>query len=247
VTADRPGRRVALSVQGGFHGTKARGTLEALVVLDLTLIALAITLEPVPVLAFILVLAGDRGLFKGLAFILAWLACLVLVIVVATTITGGKPPRSNTSSSVAVLSVKLVIGVGLIVYGERKRRRLRRPRPARSSPAWMARLDGASVWTAAGMAVLLQPWGLVAAGAATVTEAHLSSVADYLVLCGFCLLATASLLVMELWTVFAPERASRAFTAMRSWIERHQDEAIVLLSLLVGLWLVGKSLSQLVS
>ncbi|SEL51361.1 GAP family protein [Streptacidiphilus jiangxiensis] len=216
-------------------------------VLDLTLIGLAITLEPVPVLAFILVLAGDRGLLKGLAFILAWLACLVLVIVVVTTITGGKPLKPHTSPSVAAVAVKLAIGVGLVVYGERRRRRLRRPRPARSSPAWMARLDRASVWTAAGMAVLLQPWGLVAAGAATVTEAHLSGLADYLVLCGFCLLATASLLVMELWTVFAPERSSRAFTALRTWIEGHQEQAIVLLSLLVGLWLVGKSISELAS
>ncbi|MEY9874735.1 hypothetical protein ABH931_004235 [Streptacidiphilus sp. MAP12-33] len=216
-------------------------------ILDLTLIGLAVTLQPVPVLGFILVLVGDRGVLKGLSFILAWLACLVLVMVAVTVLTGGKPLRPHSTPSAAALAVKLAIGVGLILFGERRRRRLRRTRTTPRPPAWMARLDRVSLWTAAGMGVLLQPWPLVAAGAATVTEAHLSSLASYLLLCGFCLLATGSLLVMELYAVLAPERASAAFTALRGWIERHQDQAIVLLSLAVGLWLVGKSVYQLVT
>ena len=49
-------------------------------VLDLLLIGLAITLEPFPLTAFILVLSAEKGTWKGLAFILGWLACLVVVI-----------------------------------------------------------------------------------------------------------------------------------------------------------------------
>ena len=43
-------------------------------VLDLLLIGLAITLEPFPVTAFILILSAQKGTIKGLAFILGWLA-----------------------------------------------------------------------------------------------------------------------------------------------------------------------------
>ena len=49
-------------------------------VLDLLLIGLGITLEPFPLMAFILVLSARKGIWKGLAFILGWLACLVAVI-----------------------------------------------------------------------------------------------------------------------------------------------------------------------
>ena len=80
-----------------------------------------------------------------------------------------------------------------------------------------------------------------------VTEAHLSSLAAYLLLSYFCILATASLLAMELYTVFAPDRAARFLHGLRTWLQRHQDQAIVLLSLLLGLWLVGKSIYQLVN
>ncbi len=47
-------------------------------VLDLVIIGLAITLEPLTLVAFILMLAAQKGTWKGLAFILGWLACLVV-------------------------------------------------------------------------------------------------------------------------------------------------------------------------
>ena len=44
----------------------------------------------------------------------------------------------------------------------------------------MARLDQLSLLGAAGLAAFLQPWTLVAAGAATITEAKLGAAYRYL-------------------------------------------------------------------
>ncbi len=212
-------------------------------VFDLLLIGLAITLEPVPVTAFILLLSADRGVRKGLAFVLAWLACLVLVLAMVISVTGGKPPEAESAPSTAALAVKIALGVGLVAYGEHRRRRLGRPR---KPPAWTTRLNRVSVWTAAGLAVLVQPWGLVAAGCATVVDADMSQATTYLALVGFCLLASASLLAMQIHATFWPEAAQERLGRIRTWMEDHQDQTIVALSLLVGLWLVGKSIAQLV-
>ena len=46
----------------------------------LLLVALGVTLEPLPIVAFILLLSAERGIVKGLGFILGWVACLVVVI-----------------------------------------------------------------------------------------------------------------------------------------------------------------------
>ena len=62
-------------------------------VLDLVIIGLAIALEPLTIVAFILILSAERGVRKGLAFILGWTACLVAVIAAVVLITGGKPRR----------------------------------------------------------------------------------------------------------------------------------------------------------
>jgi hypothetical protein len=214
------------------------------VVLDLLLIGLAITLEPFPLTAFILLLSADKGVWKGLAFILGWLACLVAVIVAVFLLTGNSPPRPQTTPSTAVLAIKLALGVGLILVAERQRRRLGRPR---KRPGWMARLDKLSLWSAAALAAFLQPWALVAAGAATVSGAKLASVGSYLALAGFCLLATSSVLYLELYVTFAGDRAGTRLQGLRDWLESHQDQVIIAVCLLLGLWLAGKSLYLLVT
>jgi hypothetical protein len=214
------------------------------VVLDLVLIGLGITLEPFPLIAFLLILSAEKGTRKGLAFILGWLACLVVVIAAVLLLTGGKPPQPSTAPSTAALAVKLALGIVLILYAVRQRQRMGRPR---KPPAWMARLDGLSVWAAAGLAVFLQPWTLVAAGAATITAAKLSGVADYLALLLFCLLATSSFLYLELSAVFRPVAADALMKKLRNWLDMHQEQVIIVISLLLGFWLAGKSLYLLVT
>jgi threonine/homoserine/homoserine lactone efflux protein len=208
------------------------------------LIGLGITLEPFPLTAFILVLSAEKGIWKGLAFILGWLACLVTVIAAVIVATGNNPPAPQTVPSDAALAVKLAVGVVLILIAVRQRRRMGRPR---KPPAWMARLDRLSLLGAAGLAAFLQPWTLVAAGAATITEAKLGTEGSYLVLILFCLLATSSFLYLELYATFASGKAAARLERMRKWLDSHQDQVVIAICLLLGFWLAGKSIYLLVS
>ena len=207
-------------------------------VIDLVLIGLGITLEPFPLTAFILVLGAERGIIKGLAYILGWLACLVAVTAGVLLLTNGEPVQQATAPSTAALAVKLAAGLVLIGIAVRQWRRRGRPR---KPPAWAARLDRMSLWAAAGLAAFLQPWVLVGAGAATICSASLSTAGDYLALVVFFLLATSSYLTMELYATFAPAAAGARLRQLRAWMDTHRDPVIVALSLLLGLWLVGKS------
>ncbi len=111
----------------------------------------------------------------------------------------------------------------------------------------MARLDRLSPWAAAGLAAFLQPWVLVGAGAATVVQARLATAGSYLALTAFCLLATSSFLFLQLHVTFAPGQARVRPGRLRRWLESHQDQVIIVVSLLICLWLMGKSLYLLVS
>jgi Sap-like sulfolipid-1-addressing protein len=172
------------------------------------------------------------------------MACLVAVITAVLLLTGGKPPQPHTAPSTAAQAVKALLGAVLIWVAFRQRRRMGRPK---KQPAWMAHLDRLSLWSAAGLGVVLQPWGLVGAGAATVVQAKLSTAGDWLALVLFCLLATSSLLAAELYTVFASEAASTRLARVQKWIDAHTDQAIVVLSLVVGGWLLGNSIYVIVS
>lgn len=216
-------------------------------ILDLVLIALVITLEPIPLTAFILVLMSRGGVRKGAAFIFGWLLSLAVVIALTVLLTGNKPPAPSTAPSLAAIAVKILIGVALVVIAIRRRARLGRPKKPKKTPKWQTGIDNMSPWVVVGLAPLVQPWGLVAAGVATITEAKLSSLQSYIAVFLFCVVATGVYLVMEIYAGFRPERAQDILNGVRTWIDTHTDQVIIIVSLGLGLWLVGKSIYVLVT
>ena len=144
-------------------------------VLSLMLIGLAVTLDPLPLSAFLVVLPSRRGVRKGAAFVFGWLVSLAIVVTVTVLATGNNPPKPATAPSLAALAVKIVLGVVLVRIAVRHIRARGRPKPPRKPPKWQAQVDSMSPWFALALAPTLQPWVLIGAGAATVVEAKLSS------------------------------------------------------------------------
>ncbi len=216
-------------------------------ILDLLLIGLVITLEPIALTAFLLILLSKSGTRKGAAFIFGWLLSLAAVVAITVLVTGNKPPQPNTAPSLAALAAKIAIGVALVLIAVRQRRRMGKPRPPKKPPKWQAGLDNMSPWYAMGLAPLTQPWGLVAAGVAVITEAKLSSWESYIALSLFCLVSTAVYIALELYAGFRPERAQAFLGRIRTWIDTHTDQVIIVVSLVLGLWLVGKSIYIIVT
>jgi hypothetical protein len=216
-------------------------------VFDLILIGLAIALDPLPLTAFFVVLPSKGGLRKSAAFVFGWLASLAIVVSVTVLATGNNPPKPNTAPSLAALAVKIALGVVLVVIAVRHYRRMGRPKPPKKPPKWQAHVDTMSPWFAMGLAPTLQPWGLITAGAATVVEAKLSSWQSYLALVLFCVLASASYLAMEIYAVFRFDQSQAFLTRARKWAGAHTDQVIIVGSLIVGFWLIGKSLYLVVS
>jgi len=215
--------------------------------LDLILIGLVISLEPIPLTAFIVVLASKNGVRKGAAFIFGWLLSLAIVIALTILVTGNKPPKPSTAPSLAALAVKILIGVVLLVIAVRQYRRLGRPKPPKDPPKWQTGVDNMSLWFALALGPLTQPWGLVAAGIATITEAKLSSFEDYLAIILFCLVSTSTYLAMEVYAGFRPVQTQALLDGIRTWIDTHRDQVIIILSTVLGFYLIGKSVYLLVT
>jgi hypothetical protein len=227
-----------------FHPTSSNGRCALL--LDLFLIGLVVTLEPIPLTAMILLLATEGGLLKGLGYVLGWMVTLVVIVAVTVLVTGGKPLIPQSNPSTAALAVKLSIGVVLVVIAYRRWGSWGNAEP-KGQPKWMRGIDRVNPLSAAGLAFLLQPWVLVTAGVADITQAKVSSTAQYLALFAFCLLCTASLLVMEVYAALRPAEVKETLDALLHWITSHRDQVIVILSLGLGLYLMAKSIYGLVS
>ena len=212
-------------------------------VLNLLLIGLAVTLDPLPLTAFMVVLPSERGVRKGAAFVFGWLVSLAIVVAITVLATGNNPPKPSTAPSLAALAVKIAIGAVLVVIAIRHIRARGRPKP----PKWQEHVDSMSPWFALGLAPALQPWALIGAGAATVVEAKLSSWESFLALFAFCVLASASYLAMEIYTLFRPRQSQQLLARFRTWIDTHTDQVIIAGSLILGLWLIANSIYLIVT
>ena len=216
-------------------------------VIDLILIGLVITLEPIPLTAFILVLASKGGVRKGAAFIFGWLVSLAAVVALTILATGNQPPKPNTGPSLAALAVKILIGVVLVIIAVRQWRRMGKPKKPKKTPKWQTSIDNMSPWFAIALGPLVQPWGLVAAGVAVIVGAKLSSWQSYIGLFLFCLIATITYLVMEIYAGFWPDQTQAFLARTRTWIDTHTDQVIIVVSLILGFYLIGKSIYVLVN
>ena len=216
-------------------------------VLNLILIGLAITLDPLPLTAFFVVLPSKRGVRKGAAFVFGWLVSLAIVVTITGLATGNNPPKPSTAPSLAALAVKIVIGTGLVVIAVRHVRARRRPKPPKKPPKWQDHVDSMSPWFALALAPTLQPWALIGAGAATVVEAKLSSWQSFLALFLYCVLASASYLALEIYAVVRPGQTQALLGRTRTWIDTHTDQVIIVGSLLIGFWLIGNSIYLIVT
>jgi len=63
----------------------------------------------------------------------------------------------------------------------------------------------------------------------------------------FCIVATAVYLVLKICAGFRPEKAQAFLARVRAWIDSHTDQVIIVVSLVLGFWLLGKSLYQVLS
>jgi len=216
-------------------------------VLNLMLIGLAVTLDPLPLTAFLVVLPSKRGTVKGAAFVFGWLVSLAAVVTITVLATGDNPPKPATVPSLAALAVKILLGVVLVWIAVRHIRARNKPKPPKKPPKWQEHVDNMSPWFALLLAPTLQPWVLIGAGAATVVQAKLSSWESFLALFFYCVLASSSYLTMELYAVFRPVQSKALMDRIRTWIDDHTDQVIIVGSLLIGLWLIGDSLYLVVS
>jgi Sap, sulfolipid-1-addressing protein len=188
------------------------------------------------------VLPSKRGVRKGAAFLFGWLVSLAVVVTVTVLATGNNPPKPNTVPSLASLAVKIAIGTVLVVIAIRQRRRMRAPKKPKKPPKWQEHVDNMSPWFALRLAPALQPWTLIAAGAATVVEAKLSSWESFLALFGFCVLGSASYIAMEVYAGFWPDHSQAFLTRFRTWLETRTDRVIVIGCLLLGFWLIASGI-----
>lgn len=206
---------------------------------QLLLLAVAIALEPLPLASYIVLLSQPRGTRNGAGFIAGWLVTLAVIAVGVLALTGGEPLSRGSAPSTAVLIVQIGLGVLLLWLAWWQHLRPEKPAPppddAQSSEPPARRVGFVASFV---LGFVMQPWPLVAAGAAAIASADIGDPLTVVTLIVFGLISTASYLTMQAYVLISPEPARRRLDALRLALERRRRRVVIVVALVVGLWLI---------
>ena len=162
-------------------------------------LAVAVAVFPVPIIAAVLIVGSDRGVAKGLAFLLAWGAGLGAVGTIGLLIGGVAGGSDAREPAVWVNVLLLVLGVVLLWLAVKQWR----ARPSGGGeppvPGWVRTVGDLTVAKAAGAGFALSALNpknalLAIAAAAEIIEAGLSASQQVVVLVVFVVIASVGVL-----------------------------------------------------
>jgi hypothetical protein len=212
--------------------------------------AIGLAIVPIPIIAVILMLFSGRARANGTAFLVAWLAAVMLamgaLVAIASTQDQGTADDPSTTSA----RISVVLGLALIALGVRQWRKRPMPGTDPEMPAWMARVDSMHPPAAAGLAVVLAVLNpknllLIAGAAAVVAQAGLSTGDDVVAIVVFALIGSIGVEVPVLGYLFLGERMQPRLDAAKFWLTRNSATVMAGLLLVIGLVLLAKGVPAL--
>ena len=182
--------------------------------------------NPFPVLAVILLLFSPRGGTTAPAFLIGWVAGLVVALVLLLYVVpterfvGGSEDPSTLASVIR-------FGLGLLLLGLAAKQWGSRPQTGETAtlPSWITSLEGASAAAALGIGAAL----------AGINPKNLAfTVAVAVVILIFVLLGSLGVIVPVLWQVVQQERARATLMAWRTWLEVNYHTVTAVVFILFG-------------
>ena len=213
--------------------------------------ALGVALNPIPVLAIVLILAAPRGLLRGAAMLAGALASLAVVAAVVFALESAADPIEDGATATWVSVVKLVLGLALLALAVHKWRG--RPGPSDAEPAlpgWMAAVETLSPWrcAAAGVALMgLNPKNImITTGAVTSIVGTGAATSSQVVALGvYVLIGAAGVGLPVIATALFGARAAHGLGVVRDWMTRNHKVILAGILLLLALVLLVDSIAAL--
>ena len=215
----------------------------------LAVLALTAAVSPFSLIAFSLVLATDRGVKNGVAFIFGWLT-MVMVIGVAALLVGNSMDvsQSGSTSGQATYGIEIALGVVLLTMWVRRRLRgpVERVVEERAEPGWKRRIGSMRPAGAFVLGAAVQTWPVMLAGVAEITREGLGDAEAVGVTFLFALATVSGVFILEMLAVRAPGTAAARLDRIQNYVDSHRDTVISWIMLGGGIWLIARGVIGLV-
>ena len=213
-------------------------------------LGVGVTLSPVPIIAVVLMLGTPRARANGPAFLLGWLAGLVVVGTAVLLLSSGAGADDGGTPATWASWLEIVLGALLLLIAVRQWRRRPRAGAEPELPAWMATIDRFTPGRAAGMAVVLagvNPKNLLltVAAATAIAQTGASGGDAAIALAVFVVLGTLGPGAPVALYFALGARAARPLAELKAWMAANNAAIMAVLVLVIGAKLIGDGVSAL--
>jgi len=204
-------------------------------------LGIAMALQPLPVLAVVVLLSAENGIGKAWAFVLGEFTVMLAIGVATVALQLG---TSRAQASRPASFVTLGLGIAIFGTGAWWAARLRRGNEA-SVPGWMAKLDRMQPWPAFVLGLFLPTYMLALAVGAHIVGIDPGTAAALAGMLVFLLIGMSTAYVPVVFAQFAPDASAPARARLRAWLEGSWPVVVAVLLLGVGVFLIGKAIVAL--
>jgi Sap, sulfolipid-1-addressing protein len=220
------------------------------VIADLLLLIVGATAVPFYPIAVLLMLQGQGGLVKAIAFVGGNIAVRLAQGVFFGLVLGtAMAASSEDGQRLGVSTLLLIVGILLLITAVKKWQK--EEDPDAPPPKWMSAIGGLSAAKAVGAGALLamvavKQWVFTLSAIGVIGEAEPGEAAStglYLIY----VLATQTLVVLPIVAyAVTPHRAARPLKAAETWLERHNRVIVIIVSVIFGAWFSYKGVTGLI-
>lgn len=212
-------------------------------------LALGVAISPIPIIAAILMLLSPKARGTGLGFLLGWVLGILVAVVVFTLLASVLPQPSDDTSKPIVGTLKVVLGVLLVLLAVRQWRSRPTGDDAPPLPHWMQAIDTMTVVRASLLGVALSglnPKNLLMGAAAglAIGSADVSNGDAVVTIAIYVVLAASTVAVPVVTYLAAAARMTAPLTRLRAWLVHNNSTVMAVLLLVIGVVLIGKGIGS---
>lgn len=209
-----------------------------------------VALSPVPIIAVVLMLGTPRARSNGVAFLVGWLAGLLVVGTLVLLLAGGADPSDEGQPATWVSVVEIVLGALLLLVALRLWRGRPAPGQAAELPKWMRAIDTFTPGRSAAIAAALSGVNpknllLTLGAAAAIAKTGIDTGQQIVALVVFALIGTIGPGIPVAIYFAMGDRAPKLLSDLKTWLGVHNTAIMTVLCVVIAAKLVGEGIAGL--
>jgi threonine/homoserine/homoserine lactone efflux protein len=210
-----------------------------------------VALSPIPIIAVILMLTTPRGRTTGTAFMVGWIAGLVVATGLVLTLASGAD-EAGTGTADGAHVITLLVGLLFLALAVKQWRGRPKGDAEPALPAWMAGIDGFTTVKCLGLGAILSgvnPKNLAMAVSAGVALAETGASPGQTVVGSAIFIIVGSVTVAGpvLGSLVAPQATASMLAVAKAWLTANNPTIMFVLFLVLGASKTGEGLAGILS